>query len=207
MVQVREAQGTGKARGDDPHLLSARSAAVLSGILAEIKAMYVVGLNAQLAVGRVEQGGEGFEQISMRMYDFAREMASAIERAHGLSKEVSRLIHRYHMAQAAHRPLREAGEEQKGPVLGKECRELAKELRDRIRGLLGCLQELDDLVEAADHIAVNARVEASKTRVRGQSADLDQVAGRIRESVGRIQATVDRSRPDLQALQKATTTA
>lgn len=185
----------------NPHLLSARSAQRLSSILIEIKAMYVVGLNAQLAVGRAGEAAAGFERISARLNDLAGEISDLIGKANRQAARVSRLTYKAHVGLQAFRPLESLEGDRKRVASRERLDQLLAEETEEIRSLMTALKALEERIEAAEHLSINARVEASKVRSPEARAQFNEVVERVQQSINKIHLALDEVRPWLEALQ------
>ena len=189
---------------------SARAGARLGTILSHVKAMHVVVINAQLVVGRAGEEATGFEAISERLDGLSRE---ASEQIHGINREaeeISRLAVRLFQAEGGHVRFEQA--RQRAEAAG-EAHNLDGALATHNRGLAEArrqalaaldrfekhLEGIEGFLESANHLAINARVEAAKTsEFRGQ---FESVADRIQRSVSDIRAVVEAVREDVTDLQ------
>lgn len=189
---------------------SARAGARLSSILSHVKAMHVVVINAQLVVGRAGEEASGFEAISERLDGLSRQ---ASEQIHGINREaaeISRLAARLFQAEGGHVRFKEARRRADAAdeahlldaALATHDHNLA-EARRQARSALDRFEQhlkgIEGFLEAANHLAINARVEAAKTTEF--RAQFEAVADHIQRSVTDIRAVVEEVREDVADLQ------
>jgi methyl-accepting chemotaxis protein len=172
--------------------------------------MHVVVINAQLVVGRAGEEATGFEAISERLDGLSREASEQIQGINREAEAIARLAVRLFQAEGAHVRF---GEAQRRAEAAGEAHNLDRALETHNRRLHEVRQQalaalarfekhldgLEGFLESANHLAINARVEAAKTsEYRGQ---FESVADRIQHSVAEIRAVVEQVREDVSDLQ------
>jgi hypothetical protein len=189
------------------YLVSAQTGARLRAILREIDELYVVMINAQLVVGRAGQEAAGFEAISERLNALAREVGGCIRFANRHAADFCRAAFRTYQADRVRQSLlRLQRADAEGVAYQSSARETAW---GRLHGEMGTaaeslgelFQRLDSIVqhmEAADHLALNARVEAVKARYYRDQ--FQAVADNIQRRAGLIRSVVEEIRPELEGL-------
>lgn len=194
----------GGAPATSPYLLSASSAERLLRLEREARKMYVAGLNAQLAVGRVGLEAAGFERISARLNELALELSEVIEDAGQRAAKVVRRVHRVQMAQRCLTALEAAGQ-----TIGAEnhtLRRLSEEqaiLDTALERLRTAFDTIEASLETADHLATGARVEAAKVASAEASSQIAGVVTGLSQSVANFRASLDTVRPALRGLASA----
>lgn len=192
------------ARG---YLVSARTGARLRGALREIDELFVIMINAQLVVGRVGQEAAGFEAISERLNALAGEVGDCLRGANRQAAGFCRGAFRTYQADRVRQTLlrlehrESAGDAYRDTAWQTACQRLHAEAGVASGALATLLDHLDAIVqhmEAADHLALNARVEAVKARqYRDQ---FHAVADNIQNRARFIRSVVEEVRPDLEGL-------
>lgn len=189
---------------------SARAGARLSSILRHVKGMHVVVINAQLVVGRAGEEASGFEAISERLDGLSREASEQIVGINSEAREIARLSARLFQAEGgcvrfadARRRAAEAGEvhniDRALAIHHRYLNEARRQARQALDRFEKHLEGIEGFLESANHLAINARVEAAKTtEFRRQ---FEGVADRIQHSVGEIRSVVEEVREDVADLQ------
>jgi hypothetical protein len=182
------------------YLVSARTGARLRSLLREIDQLFVVMVNVQLVVGRAGEEASGFQALSERLNTLAREVGECLREANKAASVFCREVFQTYRANRVHGLLvelveeaavGEAGAQTAGERLGEASRR-ASAARERLyRYLDAILQHM----ETADHLGLNAHVEAAKTSAYQQQ--FRAVAEDVRRRAHYIRSVVDTVRPEL----------
>ena len=165
--------------------------------------MYVVGLNAQVAVGRAGTQAAGFGRISERLNLLGTEISELIGEANDQAVAVSRLTYKLFVARRAYLPLESAAAGMAAQsVSRRQLDGLIEEGRATIARLQTSLQTLEERIDAAEYLALNARMEAAKMGQTGTQTRFDEVARQVQLSAQRMRDVVESVRPRLSTMRE-----
>lgn len=193
----------GRPPESNPHVLAAVSAREVSSVLSEIRTMYVVGLNAQVAVGRAGAQAAGFGRISERLNILGEDISDLIGEANAQAVAVSRFTYKLFMARRAYRPLESAAAGRAADSVSRRRLEgLIDEERTAIGRLQGSLETLEERIESLEYLALNARMEAAKMGDSVTGSRFDEVARHVHHSAQRMRGVMESVRPRLETMRQ-----